>query len=97
MAGPETRIQRAVQQAYKERGAFVFKVHGSETMMAGLPDLIACYKGVFVSIETKTPVGKVSARQTYVHGRIKRAEGIVRVATSVAEALAVLDDIDTWE
>jgi Holliday junction resolvase len=96
MSGPETRIQRAIQKMVKSRGGFVFKVHGSETMMAGLPDLVVCYKGYFIAFEVKTPVGKLSERQRYVHRMMSRAEAIVAVPTSVAEASAVLDDVDTW-
>lgn len=91
---PETRIHREIQAAVRARGAFVFKVHGSETMMAGLPDLIMCYRGFFVGLEVKTPTGKVSRRQRYVMRRIIEAQGIVTVPRSVADALKVLDRVD---
>lgn len=91
---PETRIQRAIQAMVRERGGFVFKVHGSETMMAGLPDLIVCYRGLFVAFEVKTPSGKVSPRQRYVMRNIMGAQGVVTVPRSVADASDVLDRID---
>lgn len=91
---PETRIQRAIQTMVRERGGFVFKVHGSETMMAGLPDLIVCYRGLFVAFEVKTPSGKVSPRQRYVMRNIMGAQGVVTVPRSVTDARAVLDMID---
>lgn len=93
---PETRIQRAIQAMVRERGGFVFKVHGSETMMAGLPDLIVCYRGLFVAFEVKTPSGKVSPRQRYVMRNIMGAQGVVTVPRSVADASAVLDTIDEY-
>lgn len=66
-------------------------------MMAGLPDIIVCYRGVFIGLETKTPEGdKPTRRQLYVHGRIEHAEGFVAVPRTVADALAVLDDVDAW-
>lgn len=96
MAQPEARLSREIQKAIKARGGFCFKVHGSETMMAGLPDIVCCYRGLFIGLEVKMPGGVVSDRQHYVHGMIRRAgaEGIVKVVYSVAEALAVLDRVD---
>lgn len=88
MTQPETRIQHAIQRWLKEEGIFVFKVHGSEFMMAGLPDLICCVRGLFVGIETKTPAGKVSRRQAYVHRCIREAGGVVIVATCVDDVRA---------
>lgn len=91
---PESRLQMAIQKELKKRGAFVFKVHGSETMMAGLPDLVCAYRGFFVAFEVKTPTGEVSKRQRYVMRQIMGAQGIVTVPRSVADALNVLDAID---
>lgn len=93
---PEGRITRAIRAMIAERGGFVFKVWGSDHMMAGLPDLIGCYRGIFFAFEVKTPVGTVSKRQWFVMRAIKRAGGIVAVPRSVADASNVLDDIDTW-
>jgi Holliday junction resolvase len=97
MSQPESKLSRRIQKALRARGAFCFKVHGSETMMAGLPDIIVCYRGLFIGLETKTPEGKdPTRRQVYVHDRIIRAEGIVSVPRTVADALNVLDDVDAW-
>lgn len=63
-------------------------------MMAGLPDLIICYRGRFLAMEVKTPVGEVSARQTYVHTLIERAGGVVDVPRSLADASNMLDAVD---
>lgn len=95
MAGPETRIQRAIQKMVTERGGFVFKVHGSETMMAGLPDLSIVYRGVPVYFEVKTPTGQLSDRQRYVMRRLVKAGAVVGVPRSVADASAMLDEVDT--
>lgn len=93
---PESRISRAIQKLIKDKGGFAFKVWGSEFMLAGLPDIIAVYRGVFVAFEVKTPVGQVSKRQWYVMRAIKRAGGVVAVPRSVADALNVLAGIDAW-
>lgn len=80
----------------KSRGGFAFKVWGNAQMMTGLPDLICCYRGVFVAFETKTPSGRLSERQRYVLRVIERSGGVVSVPRSVAEASNVLDRIDEW-
>lgn len=95
MAGPETRIQQAIQKMVRERGGFVYKVHGSETMMAGLPDLSIVYRGVPVYFEVKTPTGKLSDRQRYVMRQLVKAGAVVGVPRSVADASATLDRVDT--
>lgn len=94
MAGPETRIQREIQEMVRRRGGFVFKVHGSETMMAGLPDLTIVYRGVPVYMEVKTPTGKLSTRQRYIIRKLVKAGAVVGVPTSVTHASAILDRVD---
>lgn len=95
MAGPETRIQQAIQKMVKERGGFVYKIHGSETMMAGLPDLAIIYRGVPVYFEVKTATGQLSDRQRYVMRQLVKAGAVVGVPRSVADASATLDRVDT--
>jgi penicillin-binding protein-related factor A (putative recombinase) len=58
-------------------------------MMAGLPDIIGCYKGKFFGFEVKLPEKRehVSMRQLYVMEKIKEAGGISAVICTPAEAL----------
>ncbi|MCA1839733.1 MAG: VRR-NUC domain-containing protein [Actinobacteria bacterium] len=94
MVQPEARLGHKIREALEERGAFVFKVHGSGMMMAGLPDLIVCYKGRFLGLEVKMPGNKASAVQEYVQGKIRRAGGAAFVVYSVEEALTLLWDVE---
>lgn len=95
MAQGESRLSREIQDRIRARGGFCFKVHGGPTMMNGLPDIIGCYKGHFISIETKMPEGdEPTPIQRHRHKQIKAAEGIVAVVRSVREAMDVLDAID---
>jgi len=94
LSQPESKLSRRIQDALKKEwpSIFVFKVWGSEHMMAGLPDLIGCIQGRFFGLEVKTPdKGKnVSPRQEYVGGLIRRAGGCWDVVTSPAQAVEVL-------
>ena len=89
MAQAESRISRAIMTALRAEGYFCFKVHGSEHMMAGLPDIIVCAEGRFIGLETKRPTERfhTSKRQDYVHELIAAAGGKAYVVTSVQEAL----------
>lgn len=95
MTQPEARLQRKIQDAVRARGAFVFKVHGSQYMMSGLPDLIICYRGLFVALEVKMPGNKPSPAQVLRMQQIKTAQGHAYVVRSVKGALRVLDLIDS--
>ena len=85
----EGRISTAIMDTLRAHGYFCFKVHGTEYMMKGLPDIIVCAEGLFIGLETKTPEkrGNVSEAQRLVHARIKRASGIVEVVCGPKEAL----------
>lgn len=94
MAQAESRLSREIMATLRAYGYFCFKVHGSEHMMAGLPDIIVCANGLFIGLETKMPDKRenTSARQDYVHDQIRLAGGRAFVVTRVDEALAVVKD-----
>jgi len=94
MAQPESRLSRAILTEIRNRGGFAFKVHGGPLMMVGLPDIVACYRGRFLALETKMPAGALHGRQAYVLRAIERAGGVVAVPRSVPDAREVLRAID---
>ena len=95
MAQRESKLSRKIMDALRVEGYFCFKVHGSEFMMAGLPDIIVCAKGYFIGLETKLPETRenVSPRQHYVHGLINAAGGMATVVCSPAEAVKVVKEV----
>ena len=96
MSQRESKLSREIMTKLRLEGAFCFKVHGSEFMMAGLPDIIGVYRGYFFAFETKMPTdrGNTSPRQVRVHELIRAAGGLCRVICSAAEALRYLSEID---
>lgn len=92
MSQPESKLSRKIMDRLRIEGYFAFKVHGSEFMMAGLPDIIVCAEGLFIGLETKLPStrGNVSPRQAYVHSQIENAGGIAHVVCSPQEAFDVV-------
>lgn len=90
MAQRESRLSSKIQDALRAQGWFCFKVHGSQYMMAGLPDIIVCADGVFFGLETKLPETRnnTSLRQDYVHRKIREAGGFAEVVCSADEAVS---------
>lgn len=85
----ESQLSRKIMEELRQDGVFCFKIHGGPTMMAGLPDIIACVDGIFVGFETKMPDERdnVSLKQRSVHTQIRAADGLAWVICSPAEAL----------
>jgi Holliday junction resolvase len=94
----ESKLSRDIMGALRLEGWFCFKVHGSDTMMAGLPDIICCADGLFIGLETKLPEKRtnVSRKQEQIHGEIWAAGGVAVVVCSASEAvLAVKERLAT--
>ena len=95
MPKPEAGLQSKIQTAYRKRGAWIVKIHGGPMQPKAI-DLIACYRGVFIGIETKAKYGEgPTVRQRETLREIDAADGWTCVAHDVAEALEVLDAVDT--
>lgn len=95
MAQGESKLSRAIMDTIRARGGFAFKIHGSVMMMIGLPDIIACYRGFFIALETKVPEGKgPEPAQRHRIRQIRAAGGISYVVRSVRQATRVMDAID---
>lgn len=77
------------------RGGFWFKVHGSAFQMAGIPDIVGCYKGRFVAFEVKRDATKRPTKlQVYFIKKIRAAGGI---ATLIFAAQMALDRLDRFD
>ncbi len=90
---PESKLSRQIMEMIRARGGFVFKVHGGETMMNGLPDICGVYQGKSIWLEVKMPGGVVSKIQQYRHQAIRDAGGYVVVPRSVKDASDFIDGL----
>jgi hypothetical protein len=73
---------------------FCWKEHGGAYGTAGIPDIIVCFRGQFVALEVKQPGGKPTPLQTATIAKIKAAGGAAAVVTSVAEAKAIIEELE---
>lgn len=96
MSQPEYRLAAKIIKKITERGGWCFKVHGSASQRAGVPDILGCYQGRAFGIEVKLPGEEhtVSARQSYEHERMRKADAVVMVATTVEQVAALLDILE---
>jgi hypothetical protein len=91
---PEGKLSGKIMDAWRKRGAFCYKVHGSEYQPAGIPDISGVYKGLSIWCETKMPGNKPSMVQWKQIRDLRRAGALVVVAYSVTDAVQMLDHID---
>jgi Holliday junction resolvase len=79
----EKHIQKKIVDWLRIRGAYVVKV--SIASRSGVPDLLVCYKGLFIAIEVKDEAGRTTPLQDYNIESIIVSGGMAFVAKSVEE------------
>ena len=87
----ESKIQAQIIKTLREAGAYVIKTIVSSA--GGVPDVIACYRGIFIAIEVKDAKGKTSKLQEVNMEWIRQAGGIAIVARSAADVKKLLTDL----
>ena len=90
----EQDIQRKIIKYLESIGAYVVKVVASNK--SGTPDIIACYRGIFLAIEVKRPETKtnVSELQIYNIKKIKDAGGVAIVSWDLDTVKATIEEIN---
>lgn len=93
----ESQLVIKIKKYLKDKGAYVEKIWGGGFQSAGIPDIIACYKGRFLGIEVKVGNNKPSEIQLVKLKRINDADGVGVVVWSleeVKELIGLLDEAD---
>ena len=90
----EGTLTRKMKQYLQSQGAYVENIWGGGFQASGIPDLIACYKGVFLGLEVKLDYNKPSEIQKVKIKMINDAGGIGRVVYSIDEVKQVLREVD---
>jgi len=90
----EQDIQRKIIKYLESVGAYVVKVVASNK--SGTPDILACYRGIFLAVEVKRPETKtnVSELQEYNIKKIKEAGGVAIVSWDLDAVKATIEDIN---
>lgn len=76
----EQQIQTKIKTWLENNGAYVVKV--IQASKAGVPDLLVCYKGMFIGIEVKRPSTRSNVAKLQKHNLnlIQASEGKTIVA-----------------
>lgn len=90
----EQDIQRKIIKYLESVGAYVVKIVASNK--SGTPDILACYRGIFLAIEVKRPETKtnVSELQEYNIKKIKEAGGVAIVSWDLDAVKATIENIN---
>lgn len=95
---PEAKVKDACRKFLIERGAWFFMPVSNGMGQVGIPDIICCYRGIFVAIETKAP-GKRSQttpNQERVLEAIQKAEGFAWVVDNPNDLRPLFNSIDIY-
>jgi hypothetical protein len=89
---PETRLVNKIKERFERTpGIWFMKVHGSPFQMAGVPDLIGCYRGRFFGLEAKVGSNVPTLLQQRTMAALEAAGAIVAEVRSVEDAERVLE------
>ena len=90
---PEGKVKDGVKRYLKSVGA-----HYDMPVQTGygkrMLDFIVCYKGLYLSIETKAPGKKATPIQQYIICEILEAGGLAIVANSVEDVKLAIEILD---
>lgn len=92
----ETPLQERIQTLIRQRGGYVVKQHGDMISEPGIPDLLACYRGIFLGIEVKVNDNTPSKQQGIQCRKIWQRGGIAMVTWTTDDVISVLSFIDRW-
>lgn len=76
---PEAKVKDEVKKILKEHGAYYAMPVASGYGNVGVPDILACYRGLFIAIECKAGRGKPTALQLANLSNIAAAGGIALI------------------
>lgn len=88
----ESALQRKIQKYLKETlpDAVVWKNHGNQYSVIGLPDIMCSYKGKLICFEVKIAGNKATKLQEVTLEKLKKSGAIVGIAYSVEDVESTL-------
>jgi len=93
---PEAKVKKKVVDVIKKNGAYYFFPATGGYGRSGVPDIVCCYRAVFIAIECKAGTNKPTPLQEAEMDKIRQAQGFVRVVNenNIADVQEVFDIID---
>ena len=96
---PEGKVKDACKKYLKSIGAWFFMPVSNGMGQVGIPDIICCYKGRFLAIETKAPGKRANTtpNQDRVIEAIKGADGWAIVVDNVEQLQEFITSIEIFQ
>jgi VRR-NUC domain len=93
MATPEGKVKEAVKRELKKRGIWFYMPVQNGMGVVGIPDLICCWEGKFLAIETKAPGKRTNTtpNQERVLNEIRTHGGHSIVVDDVSQLIEYLE------
>jgi len=92
----EKTIETKIKNNLKAGGIWFIKVHGSQYQQPGVPDLICCYRGMFLAIEVKQPGKRLTEIQCRMCHRMVTSGAWIVTARCWEDVEEVLGKMDSW-
>ena len=91
---PEGKVKKKVKEYLKEIGAWYYMPVSNGMGRVGCPDILVCYKGLFMAFETKAPgkIKNVTANQEREIRDIVSANGLALVVDDVQQVKDAIND-----
>ncbi len=91
---PEGKVKKAVKEYLKSIGAWYYMPVTNGMGRVGCPDILVCYKGLFMAFETKAPgkIKNVTANQQREITDIQRVHGLALVVDDVEQVKDAIYD-----
>lgn len=90
----ESQFIVKIKKYLKEQGAYCEKIWGGGFQSAGIPDILACYKGRFIGIEAKIGKNQPSKIQLVKIQNIRNAGGYAKVVWNLDEVKELIEEIN---
>jgi hypothetical protein len=76
---PEAKVKKKVVDVIKKNSAYYFFPATGGYGRSGVPDIVCCYRGIFVGIECKAGSNKPTALQEAEMQKIRNSDGFTLV------------------
>lgn len=95
---PEGVVKDACKKYLKSIGAWFFMPVSNGMGQVGIPDIICCYKGIFLAVETKAPGKRANTtpNQDRVIEAIRGADGWAIVVDDVEQLKSYVTGINAY-
>lgn len=92
---PEGKVKKKVKEYLQSIGAWYYMPVSNGMGRSGCPDILVCYKGLFMAFETKAPgkIKNVSANQEREIAAILSANGSAHVVDDVDQVKEIIENV----